>query len=256
MGNKLEQALTLNLDQEILENAEKILTDESSINVSRIARRGMADCSGLTFNDYIFGKSYINLTRQNNLFDYQVLNHEVMHGIDFYFKNKIPSENYYGFHEVPTYTIDYLFIDYLESNGLDIGEVQKLRMQKDNYLQGLAQLTKAEIKSALIRSKKYKNTTISDIREVLYLNPQLIKQLLELQSGIISYGLYNQIKSDKVYGINNLKAFMKSNLPKNQIPNFAFIGLDNQTLIELTKQIGSYSMSNQMIVQETQNFKR
>ena len=66
----------------------------------------MSDCSGLTFNDYLFGKLYINLIRKNNLFDFQVLNHEVKHGIDFYAQSKLPSENYYGFHEVPTYTID------------------------------------------------------------------------------------------------------------------------------------------------------
>ena len=62
-------------DSEILEKAEKLLTDESSINISKIARRGMVDCNGLTFNDYLLGKSYINITKQKNLFYYQVANH-------------------------------------------------------------------------------------------------------------------------------------------------------------------------------------
>jgi len=241
-------------DQEILEKAEKLLTDSSSINVSKISRRGMADCSGLTFNDYMFGKSYVNLTRKNNIFDYQVLNHEVMHGIDFYMQNKIPSENYYGFHEVPTYTIDYLFIDYLEEKGLDTSEVQKLRMKKDNYLQELAKLTQSQIKGALIRNKKYKDPSVEDIREVLH--PQLIKQLLELQSGVISYGLYSQMKLDKTYGLDNLKKFMKSVLSKTQTPDFSFIGLDNQTILDLSKQIGTYSMGNSMNMQEPQGFTR
>lgn len=241
-------------DQEILEKAEKLLTDESSINISKIARRGMVDCSGLTFNDYLFGKSYINLTKQNNLFDYQVANHEVMHGVDFYMQNKIPSENYYGFHEVPTYTIDYLFIDYLESKGMDINEVQKLRMQKDNYLQELAKLTQTQIKGALIRNKKYKDPSIEDIRDVLH--PQLIKQLLELQSGVISYGLYNQTKIDKQQGLDNLKKFMKNILPKTQTPDFSFIGLDNQTILDLSKQIGTYSMNNEISMQDTNGFSR
>ena len=95
----------------------------------------------------------------NNLFDFQVLNHEVMHGVDFYMQKKLPSENYYGFHEVPTYTIDYLFIDYLESKELDSNEIQKLRMKKDNYLQELAKLTQTQIKGALIRNKKYQNAS-------------------------------------------------------------------------------------------------
>lgn len=241
-------------NQEILKKAEKILNDESSINVSKIARRGMADCSGLTFNDYFFGKSYINLTKKNNLFDYQVLNHEVMHGVDFYMQDKVPSENYYGFHEVPTYTIDYLFIDYLEAKGMDINEVQKLRMQKDNYLQELAKLTQAQIKGALIRNKKYNDSTISSIKEVL--NPQLTKQLLELESGVISYGLYTQIQKNKEQGLSNLKSFMKTIIPKTKTPNFSFINLDNQMIMDLSKQIGSYSMSNDINKQEKQGFTR
>lgn len=241
-------------DQEILKKAEKILNDESSINVSKIARRGMTDCSGLTFNDYFFGKSYINLTKKNNLFDYQVLNHEVMHGVDFYMRDKVPSENYYGFHEVPTYTIDYLFIDYLEAKGMDINEVQKLRMQKDNYLQELAKLTQVQIKGALIRNKKYNDSTISTIKEVL--NPQLTKQLLELESGVISYGLYTQIQKNKEQGLSNLKSFMKTIIPKTKTPNFSFINLDNQTIMDLSKQIGSYSMSNDINKQEKQGFTR
>lgn len=239
-------------DQEILEQAKKVLTDESSINLAKTSRRGMTDCSGLTFNDYTFGKSYINLTKKNNLFDYQVANHEVMHGVDFYMQNKLPSENYYGFHEVPTYTIDYLFIDYLESKGIDATEVQKLRMKKDNYLQELAKLTQTQIKGALIRNKKYNNPTIDDIREILH--PQLIKQLLELQSGVISYGLYNQTKIDKQQGLDNLKKFMKNILPKTQTPDFSFIGLDNQTILDLSKQIGTYSITNEASIQETQGF--
>lgn len=241
-------------DQEILKKAEKILNDESSINVSKIARRGMAECSGLTFNDYFFGRSYINLTKKNNLFDYQVLNHEVMHGVDFYMQDKVPSENYYGFHEVPTYTIDYLFIDYLEEKGMDINEVQKLRMQKDNYLQELAKLTQVQIKGALIRNKKYNDSTISSIKEVL--NPQLIKQLLELESGVISYGLYTQIQTNKEQGLSNLKSFMKTIIPKTKTPNFSFINLDNQAIMDLSKQIGAYSMSNDINKQEKQGFTR
>ena len=241
-------------DQEILKKAEKILNDESSINVSKIARRGMAECSGLTFNDYFFGKSYINLTKKNNLFDYQILNHEVMHGVDFYMQNKIPSENYYGFHEVPTYTIDYLFIDYLEEKGMDINEVQKLRMQKDNYLQELAKLTQVQIKGALIRNKKYNDSTISSIKEVL--NPQLTKQLLELESGVISYGLYTQIQTNKEQGLSNLKSFMKTIIPKTKTPNFSFINLDNQAIMDLSKQIGAYSMSNDINKQEKRGFRR
>ena len=137
---------------------------------------------------------------------------------------------------------------------MDINEVQKLRMQKDNYLQELAKLTQVQIKGALIRNKKYNDSTISSIKEVL--NPQLTKQLLELESGVISYGLYTQIQKNKEQGLSNLKSFMKTIIPKTKTPNFSFINLDNQAIIDLSKQIGAYSMSNDINKKEKQGFTR
>lgn len=233
-------------DEEILELSNKLLNDESSLNFSNVARRGIDDCSGLTFNDYIFDKSYVNVTRHNNIFDYQAFNHEIMHGIDFYMKKKVPSENYYGFHEVPTYTIDYLFIDYLEKNGIDSNEVQALRQQKDKYLQSLATITQTQIKTQLMRKYGFKNSinpTIEEIREIL--NPQLKRQLLEIQSGVMAYGLQEQINRDRKVGISHLKEFMKNIIPKEKTPDFSHIGLSNYELLKCSEQIGNYSMQNE-----------
>ena len=127
-------------------------------------------------------------------------------------------------------------------------------MQKDNYLQELSKLTQVQIKGALIRNKKYNDSTISDIKEIL--NPQLIKQLLELESGVISYGLYTQMGIDKEQGLSNLKSFMKNIIPKTETPDFSFINLDNQTIMDLSKQIGTYSMSNDINKQEKQGATR
>jgi hypothetical protein len=233
-------------DEEIYKNALKVLDDESALNFSKVSRRGMTNCSGLTFNDYIFDKAYCNITKLNNIFDYQVLNHEVMHGIDFYMQKKVPSENYYGFHEVPTYTIDYLFIDYMGQMGLQPDQVQVLRQQKDNYLQSLATITQLQIKRIIISQKGYKasiNHNIEDVKDAL--NPQLKKQLLEIQSGIMSFGLFSQMKQDKQVGLNNLKTFMKNIIPKNSIPDFSSIGLSQSEILEYSKMIGTYSNQNE-----------
>lgn len=229
-------------DNEIYTIAMKVLDDDTALNFSTIPRTNMVDCSGLTFNDYIFDKSYCTVTKKNNIFDYQILNHEVMHGVDFYMQKKVPSENYYGFHEVPTYTIDYLFIDYLEKIGLPLEQIQLLRKQKDNYLQELAKITQMQIKRLLIQQKGYKASvepTIQDIMEIL--NPNIRKQLLEIQSGVMAVGLYEQIKNDNINGLNNLKQFMKTQIPKTQIPNFENMGLNYDSLIYYSNCIGSYS---------------
>lgn len=49
---------------------------------------------------------------------------------------------------------------------------------------------------------------------------------------------------------------MKTIIPKTKTPNFSFINLDNQTIMNLSKQIGSYSMSNDINKQEKQGFTR
>lgn len=233
-------------DSEIYEMAMKVLNDDATLNFSTIPRRSMADCSGLTFNDYIFDKSYCTITKKNNVFDYQILNHEVMHGVDFYMQKKIPSENYYGFHEVPTYTIDYLFIDYLEKMGLPTEQVQLLRKQKDNYLQELAKITQMQIKRLLIQQKGYKTSIEPNIQDVMViLTPSIKKQLLEIQSGVMAYGLKEQIKENREYGILHLKEFMKSIIPKEQTPDFSYIGLSNYELLQYSDQIGNYSIQNE-----------
>jgi len=230
-------------DQEIMQNAFKILGDSTSLNITNTSREGFEDFGGITYNDYIFNKSYCTMKKSNTIYDAQILNHEVMHGIDFYMHPKIPSKNYFGFHEVPTYTIDYLMLDYLEQIGFNSNEVNKLRTQKSNYLSSLASLTLTQIKGLLIRTKGIKaslNPSINDINDCL--TPQLKKQLLEIQSGVIAYGLSQQIVLNRELGLNNLKKFMKSLIPKDKRPNFESIGLTDEKLLELSKMISIYSI--------------
>lgn len=232
-------------DQEIAQCASRVLSDPTALNITTTTRNGFQEFGGITYNDYLFDKSYCTMTKNSNIFDAQVLNHEVMHGVDFYMHHKLPSKNYFGFHEIPTYTIDYLLIDYLEQMGFDSNEVEKLRTQKANYLASLASLTLTQIKGQLIRKKGLKsslNPNINDINEAL--TPQIKKQLLEIQSGVIAYGLSQQISMDKEMGISNLKQFMKNDIPKEQTPNFSFIGLSDEILLQLSQQMAINKNNN------------
>ena len=47
---------------------------------------------------------------------------------------------------------------------------------------------------------------------------------------------------------------MENIIPKTQTPDFSFIGLDNQTILDLSKQIGTYSMNYDTKLEETQRF--
>lgn len=74
----------------------------------------------------------------------------------------------------------------------------------------------------------------------------LVRHLLELESGIISYGIYKQICIDYNIGLNNLKIIIKNTLPKDKKPDFSNINLPDQVLLELSKEIGSYSKEHKV----------
>lgn len=74
----------------------------------------------------------------------------------------------------------------------------------------------------------------------------LVRHLLELESGIISYGIYKQICIDYNIGLNNLKIIIKNTLPKDKKPDFSNINLPDQVLLELSKEIGSYSKKHKI----------
>lgn len=229
-------------DNEICTNAMKLLDDDDALNFTSNIRRGYTDFGGITVYDYIFKKAYCNVAQQSNYFDLQATNHEVMHGVDFYFKPKLESEIYHGFHEIPTYTIDYFFIDYLEQIGLKKEEVQKLRMQKEYYLYYLANsaLLDIRLKTTLLMKKIKDGIDVSD--EVMgIITPEILTKILEVESGIIAFGLYKQIMEDREKGIANLKEILKNGVAKNQIPNFSHIGLPNNQLLSLSTELGSYS---------------
>lgn len=216
----------LYLDKELYNKAKILLKDSTSIYLAKNNVKGMEDFLGITFNDYYFNKAYIKVCIKNLVVDYQTFNHEVMHGIDFYMLHKIPSKNYYGFHEVPTYTIDYLFLNYLEDNYFSKEQIDLLRNIKDSYLVELAYNTLSEIKKT---------------RKKELLTYETMKQLLEVESGIIAYGIYKELNENQENGLSNLKKFMTTLIPIDKKPDFSFINLSDKKILELSKEIGTYS---------------
>ena len=229
-------------DEDIYKNAKKIIEDETALHFSDTYSTSYAQAGGITFYDYVWEKVFCSTKRSYTLFDFQACNHEIMHGIDFYFNPKLPTKVYYGFHEIPTYTIDYLFIDYLEKQGFDKEEVQKLRMQKDAYLQGLAFDTKCMIQSELVRKNSlgyFRKYTGEGVMEII--NHDILNQLLEIQSGVVAYGLHKQFNDNFQLGMINLKNIMSNLISKDKKPDFSNIALSDEKLLLLSSEIGLYS---------------
>lgn len=222
-------------DEEIAQKANIILDNSNYINRSEKYVNEYSDSSGLTFIDYFNKEVYCSVLKKNTIAEYQSLNHEVMHGVDCYFKFKLPSQSYEGFQEIPTYTIDFLFMDFLDLKGF---ETQNLRMNKDKYFRSKAlnfyklfkRLIKAKCGIVVVDCKSYK-----DRLEIV--DDSCLNILKEVESFVIAYGLYNQIKKDKNFGIDNLKKLMSTTFPKNKKPDFSFIDLDDDYLLNLSNEI-------------------
>ena len=120
-------------------------------------------------------------------------------------------------------------------------------MMKDNYLQSLAKSIRGLIREKICNKKEIdfiKEYKVQDVMDILDMS--LVRHLLELESGIISYGIYKQLCTDYNIGLNNLKIIIKNTLPKDKKPDFSNINLPDQVLLELSKEIGSYSKDHEI----------
>ena len=127
--------------------------------------------------------------------------------------------------------------------GLDKNEIQKLRLQKDLYLQCLAANVINKIRRYLLSLKNisfFSDFTAKDVIEIL--NFDILKDLLEVESGVIAYGLSKQIEENYEEGISNLKIFMKTVIPNDKRPDFSRIGLSDEKLKSLSFEICSYKI--------------
>lgn len=237
-----------NIDPEFEKIASNIVSTPGLINVSNY--RKIRRIEGTTWYDNINNIPYINVSRSNNIEDAQVFCHELMHAIDYILQPKYYDSNYYGFHEVPTYCGDLLFADFMEANGFNVEEVNKIRIESIKYINSLAYKALFQI-----RSKIGRELFMSGDLDSMYdaLDENILKNLLEVQSGVMAIGFYNQILHDKESGIRNLKTFMKSLIPKNKIPDFSSLGFDTETLMNICENIkihgydfNNYNLENEM----------
>ncbi len=222
-------------DAELKQYYNKIVLRPNAIAITSLIRLGNENFKGVCNYDYLNSEPYITVIKQNDINDLYILSHEMIHGIDFLMKPKLYSETHYGFHETVTYAFEYLIADYLEKQGYEKNEIDKLRNEKVNYICGLAYQIQMQIKHKL-RAKgiDIKNGyDISDIKQIL--DVDLMKNLLEVQSGIMAYGFYEQILIDKNSGLDNLKRFMKSNISKDKTPDFSSFDLSNDKLLSLSE---------------------
>ncbi len=226
-------------DKEIWKYAKKVIESEDSFQVSKIMRCGLENSLGTTFHDFVFHKSYSLVHKQNNILDLQIYMHEVLHQIDFYMQPKSYFFSYFGFHEIPTYALEYKFLFFLYEFGFSKEEVQKLELQKDLYLQRLAILTIQKIKTSLSKNHISMFSSIHDVYKILDIS--ILRSLLEIEAGVIASMLGRELVYTPNIGLQKLKKFMDLLLPKDKRPDFSFVGFDEETILKSSREVGSFS---------------
>jgi len=216
--------------------------DKNYVNFSGIkSNKRVAKEYGACFADHIFDESYVTINGENNLLDAVILSHETMHGIEFYVNPRKEDREYQGFHETTSYTMNNLSHDFLEENGFNSEEINQMRIMDMYMLTRSACCILALTKERLIRENKMQDSDTeikaSDAEE--YIMPFDILSFLEIQSRVMAYKLYSDIKLNKEDGISNLKQFMKMKLPKDIIPDFSSIGLSREEILKQAKKIRS-----------------
>ena len=226
-------------NEKINELAKRIFSDSSHYGFtdlfSRLCRYSMA----ITVYDLVFNKPYISVVRTNDISSFMSFNHEVMHGIDFYASQYQINDNYSYFVEIPTFTIDFLFMDFLDDMGFDKDQVNALRRHKQgidfNRVNTLYNTITDRLKDLGIKEVNENNKFM--LKKVF--TERLIKNTLHEESYVIAYGLYKQIKEDKEKGLDNLYKLIKYQIPNGQLPDFSFIGFPKERILDLSKELAN-----------------
>lgn len=223
-------------NEEISLYADKILNDSSHYGFTDSFSRESRHSLGVTVYDIVFNKTYTSVVRTGDISMCQAFNHEIMHGIDFYIAPHTVYDNYCYFTEAVTYTIDYLYLDYLDDMGFDHNQVDLLRKHKNKLVIDNAEACFKEICRRL-KDNKFTKDSIKHIKNII--DEGLLQRLLKIESSIIAYGLYKQVLLDKEKGLNNIYKLTKYQIPNNTTPDFSFIDLSKDKILELSREITS-----------------
>lgn len=223
-------------DKEICDLALRLLANEDHYNFTRNFRYKKDNLGGEMHWDFVFNNPYLNIYQHDTICDFNSIVHETMHAVDFSFLPKIRTRFNTVVAEIPTFTTDFLVIDYLENLGFNQEELDKYRKQVYLNIQALADRALTLIKRRFqgMQLDFNENNNINLVVDLL--TPNLISLLIKFKAAMVSYGLYLQILTDKEKGLNNLKKYMQQGISKNQELDFRFVDLSDQRLLEIASE--------------------
>ncbi|MFI3260512.1 MAG: hypothetical protein R3Y13_02225 [bacterium] len=225
-------------------HANKILNYPNVINFTSSQNPRYKNFWGSTLYDIIDNKAYINCQSSNTSADLIVLPHEIIHAVDFEIKAKFYKQHVQGYQEVPTYFIDYLFLDFLKKENYNEIEIEKLKHHKQVYIINLAKSTLYEVNRKIKRTteKDINNMSSDEINKVY--DPYICKQVSELESCLVSSIMYKKYQHDPEETMSMLNQFLKNGIQKNGGSILEIFNLTYQDLIIEAENINQGSYTN------------
>ena len=144
-----------------------------------------------------------------------------MHAIDFYMQPKYFDKYNNSFCEIVTYAIDYIFLDFLEEKKANSNEIDKLRIQKMNYILSI-------IKEIKILNKIYRDSGF-----MINSKNDLLKEQMKLEATVISYLMYEKYLNGDY--ISDFKKLVHNVILRSEKPDFNFIGFTDDMILEKSK---------------------
>lgn len=217
--------------------SEKIFNDPSHFGFSNKIFDHNTNILGVTYGDFVFNKPYMSVKRFNNIRDVKILCHEVMHGICFYLGQKDLRIMNIGHDEIASVTINNLFPDYLEEIGYDKDQIDVLRNNEKIIIASKANELLFKISGKLCEIANPPVFNDENIRKLYKsLDFGTLIDMLNMESFMVSYGLYKQIRINKELGLNNLyKVIVKKPL-ESDMADYSYIGLDRKTILNLANE--------------------
>ena len=202
------------------------------------------------YPDYFRGHSLYLVQGTNTLLDYFFVNHEIMECIALGMHAKEPWNNHVELASVPANTMDYLFIDYLKERFSDnpeqLEEIEKLKVWKNNQV-----TEKADAFLEHQRSIEEELACEDFSFERIYENMcALNRAFTSILSEVLGYAIYDKWKKNSKKGLELLKAYIRTDFPLEEEPDFAFLGLSDENLMEYALQFRNYGWKPEFMMKK------
>lgn len=171
---------------------------------------------GKNYTDLYFGDNYSFINRQNNDIDLASVPHEIFHGVNAKINPSSLIDSIPETEEIGTYVIELILFDFLDKLYGSVG----------------TGLKKIFLFNIGFEALKLKENIFTSVQSSSY-----VTDFLDIESRIVSYGIYQLYKADKNKGEEKLIEFAKRNFRRDKLPDYSSLGFSKDVILSLAEMM-------------------